>query len=411
MPAGSDTALRLRLLPPPAPPAAPGTAATGHSRTAPAAPSGRRLPWAVHADAGRRALTESGYSDRTIRLLTAAPLVVLAANVAVQVVLTPVNNTSPGSTLLTLALMACYTPMVGYLVWSAAHLRRPRAGGWLVAATAVVIGIGVVLIGNVWQMTLAHLLVAVLIVVPRRWAVPAGCLVMVAEGAVDLLVDPKPNPLWMMLVVGQRAGAALVPTWFVATLRRLRATRERLAEQAVLRERIRIDRELTGTVGDSLTTIAERGAAAAALADSDPDRARQELEALVDGSRRALAEARRLIRTYQRVPLRTELDTAVTLLSAAGVSARLVLPDGGLPQYADPELREALRAAVDRLLREQATGGWVLALEVSGGSARLTVSASAPVSASVSGAVSGAVSGSAATSSASASASADGAAR
>lgn len=302
---------------------------------------------------------------------------VLAANVAVQVVLTPVYNTGSGPTLLTLALMACYMPMVGYLTWSAAHLRRPRAGGWMLAATAAVIAIGVVLVGNEWQMTLAHVLVSALIVLPRRWAVPAGCLVLAAAGAVDLLVDPTPNPLWIMLVVGQRAGAVLVPTWFVATLRRLRATRESLADQAVLRERIRIDRELTDTVGDSLTTIAERGAAAAALAGPDPERAHRELTALVDGSRRALAEARRLIRAYQRVPLRTELETAVTLLSAAGVSARLELPDDGVPQYADPELREALRAAVDRLLHEQTTGGYVIALERTGGAPYLTVTASA----------------------------------
>jgi len=307
---------------------------------------------------------------------------VLAAGVGVQLVLTPVYNSGARSTLLTLALMACYMPMVGYLTWSAAHLRRPRGGWWMLAATAGVIAAGLVLIGNEWQMTLAHLLVAVLIVLPRRWSVVGGCLVLAAVVPVDLLVDPAPNPLWTMLVVGQRAGAVLVPTWFVGTLRRLRANRETLAEQAVLRERIRIDRELTRTVGDSLSIIAERGAGAAVLAGTDPERARQELAVLVDGSRRALAEARSLIRTYQRVPLRSELDTAVTLLSAAGVSVRLVLPDHGLPRYADAELREALRSAVDRLLREQSECAYVIALQGSGSddALHLTVSADGTVS-------------------------------
>ncbi|NUR27018.1 MAG: hypothetical protein HOV83_14440 [Catenulispora sp.] len=299
----------------------------------------------------------------------------LAAGVGVQLVLTPVSNTSADSTLRTLALMACYMPMVGYQVWSAAHLRRPRAAWWMLAATAVIIAVGVALIGNVWQLSLTHLLVSVVIVLPRRWSVVGGCCVLACVAAVELLVDPEPSPLWAMLIVGQRAGAVLVPTWFAATLRQLRETRETLADQAVLRERTRIDRELTRTVGDSLNIIADRGATAAALADTDPDRARRELTALVDGSRHALAEARRLIRTYQRVPLRTELDTAVTLLSAAGVPVRLALPDHGLPDHADPELRAALRSAVDRLLREQPTDGHVIALELAAGSPRLTVSA------------------------------------
>ncbi|NUP47652.1 MAG: hypothetical protein HOW97_10125 [Catenulispora sp.] len=381
MPAGSDTAGRIRLLPqrqlglP-----APGVSTTDLPRLDPAARrSVRQLTWAVHAGEGRRPLSDSSYSDRTIRLLTAAPLAVLLAGVAVQLVMTPVYNSGARSTLLTLILMACYMPMVGYQTWSAAHLRRPRAGRWMLAATAVIVATGLVLIGNEWQMTMAHLLVSVLIVLPRRWAIIGGCLVLAAVAPVDLLVDPTPNALWTMLVVGQRAGAVLVPTWFVGTLRQLRATRETLADQAVLRERIRIDRELTGTVGDSLTTIAERGAAAAVLARTDPELARRELAALVDGSRQALAGARRLIRTYQRVSLRAELDTAVTLLSAAGVSARLALPDQGLPHHAEPELRAALRSEVDRLLREQPTCSYVITVETTTGVPRLTVSADGAV--------------------------------
>ena len=299
----------------------------------------------------------------------------LVGNAAVQLVMTAVYNGGTRRMLLTLVLMACYLPMVGYQTWSTAHLRRPRAGRSMLAATAVFIAAGLVLIGEEWQLTVAHLLVSVLIVLPRRWGIVGGCLVLAAVAPIDQVVNPAPNPLWTMLVVGQRAGAVLVPTWFAATMRQLRATRETLADQAVLRERMRLDRELTGTVGDSLNTIAERGAAAAVLARTDPEQARRELTALVDGSRRALADTRHLSRSYQRVPLRTELDTAVTLLSAAGVSARLVLPDRGLPDHADPELRAALRAAVDRLLREQPTRSHVIAVELSTGSPRLTVSA------------------------------------
>jgi signal transduction histidine kinase len=245
----------------------------------------------------------------------------------------------------------------------------------MLAATAVLIAVGLLVIGDQWKFTLAHLLASAVIVLPRRWAVVGGCLILAAVVPIDLWVNPLPNPLWTMLVIVQRAGAVLVPTWFAGVLRELRATREMLAEQAVLRERIRIDGELTRTVGDSLRAIAGRGAAAAALTDADPDRARSELWALVDNSRRALAQARRLIRAYRPLPLRAELDTAMTLLSAAGISARLALPDRDLPRYADPELREALHAAVDRLLREQPARTQVITLDASAGYPRLTVAA------------------------------------
>ncbi|MFI5898393.1 hypothetical protein ACIA5D_50820 [Actinoplanes sp. NPDC051513] len=126
------------------------------------------LAWSLDARGRRRTLTNLNYSDRTIRLLTVAPLAVLAAGVGVQLAQTPIYNGGAHSTLLTVVLMACYLPMVGYQVWSAAHLRRPRGGWWMFAATAVIIAAGVLLIGNEWQLTIAHLLVSALIVLPRR---------------------------------------------------------------------------------------------------------------------------------------------------------------------------------------------------------------------------------------------------
>ena len=57
-----------------------------------------------------------------------------------------------------------------------------------------------------------------------------------------------------------------------------------------------------------------------------------------------------MVRSYQQVSLGAELDTAVALLSAAGIETRLSLPHGDLPD--DIALRTALRAALVRLLRD-----------------------------------------------------------
>ncbi len=94
---------------------------------------------------------------------------------------------------------------------------------------------------------------------------------------------------------------------------------------------------------------------AALLAARDAATLDDELRALVEGSRRALAQARRTIRGYQQLSLRAELDSAAALLTAAGIQTRLELPRGELPETVDARPRAALRAAVARLLGDDAT--------------------------------------------------------
>ena len=72
-------------------------------------------------------------------------------------------------------------------------------------------------------------------------------------------------------------------------------------------------------------------------------------------ARRTLADVRRMLGRYREVSLRTELDTAVTLLKAGGVTARLVLPAAeDVPESAEEATRAALRREVASLLRDGA---------------------------------------------------------
>jgi hypothetical protein len=84
-----------------------------------------------------------------------------------------------------------------------------------------------------------------------------------------------------------------------------------------------------------------------------------------------------MIREYQRVPLRIELESAAALLGASGIPTGLNLPAGELPEPVGDELTVALRSAVDRLLHDdaarhreisvvRATGKLVLSLDVDG---------------------------------------------
>src|SRR5918995_1032722 len=150
------------------------------------------------------------------------------------------------------------------------------------------------------------------------------------------------------------AGVPLaVVVGLVRTARQLEAARSALAQQAVIRERLRIDGELRQTVGAALEAITVQGDRAGALAGGDPPAAARELEALVGAARRAPAAARRMVTRYQEVSLRAELETTATLLAAAGIQTRLALPPEGLPDHLDPVARARLRRDLARLLRRE----------------------------------------------------------
>jgi hypothetical protein len=79
-----------------------------------------------------------------------------------------------------------------------------------------------------------------------------------------------------------------------------------------------------------------------------------------------------MIRAYQRVPLRAELDTAVALLEAAGIRTTLTVPRGDLTS---DELTGALRSAIDRLLHDDTVHAATITITRSSNHFRLTVAA------------------------------------
>jgi signal transduction histidine kinase len=123
-----------------------------------------------------------------------------------------------------------------------------------------------------------------------------------------------------------------------------------LADDAVLRERMRIDDELRRTVGEALRAITLKGERAAQLAARDPAAVEPDLRELSAVSRRTLTEARRLVTRFRGASLAFELETAVTLLSAAGIDARVEMPPAPLPSLVDEDIRIALRRDVAALL-------------------------------------------------------------
>jgi two-component system, NarL family, sensor histidine kinase DesK len=297
-------------------------------------------------------------STRSAELATTAA-VALSATMTVShigdIILRPPGTDTQG--LWALGAAACYLPLHVRHVWYAAHATRPPRGAWSLAAMAVIV-LGVLpLAGGNWVMEFSWLAVSVLIVVRRPWSVLIVIgLFAAAEPVSRLFGEPETWATWNAISAGCRCALLIVLVWMAAALRRLRAARLDLAAAAVAQERLRVDGELSRTLGTALESIASRGQRAAAQLDADPallEAALLEaaLRALIEDSRMTLAEARRMIRGYQQGSLRAELDSAVALLAAVGIEARLVLGRADLADTGEEAPRAALRAGLARALR------------------------------------------------------------
>jgi two-component system sensor histidine kinase DesK len=298
--------------------------------------------------------------QRPNRLILLATLGAVACSIGfpvlelVRIAINWTPSPSSGHALEALVATACYLPLYVRLVWHAARGSRPPGAGWTLAVMAVVIIGAVPVVGTGWLPALHALAVSVLIVVRPPWSLPivAGLAAATAPLAIAL-GDPEWAPYYAATVVW-RGGSVFVLVWLVGATWRLQAAREALADEAVARERLRIDRELRSTLGAALEAIAAKAQRATALAVQDPTLVEGELAGLVEGSRRTLADARRLVNGYQQPSLQAELESARVLLTAAGIQTRVVLPAGDLPERLEEAPRAALRAAVARLLRDDA---------------------------------------------------------
>lgn len=187
----------------------------------------------------------------------------------------------------------------------------------------------------------------VAVTLPRMWSVVflAGLGAFAAAAAVAA-GEANYAPYY---VVGVLIGVSplVVSIRLVRSVRQLGAARQELAAQAIARERLRIDADLTTVVGEALTDLAGRAERAAAMVDTDTTTAGDELRTLVTDARRTLAGARRLVRGYRSVSAGAELETAAALLAAAGIPARIGQPEDAPGTAAH---RTALPQEVARLL-------------------------------------------------------------
>jgi two-component system, NarL family, sensor histidine kinase DesK len=325
-------------------------------KASPSARLSRRLSTPAPTGAAAARLHVLEQAERFSWLGTAAAAIVAAVFPLLHVayIFLPANG-GYARGMWALAAVAAYLPLHVRHVWFATHAKRPPGGTWTMTAMAAIVIGALPLVGSPWVMEFSWLAVSALIAVRRPWSYVIAIGLLAATWPVALrLGDPNNVAGWYALATANRTATLFVLVWLAAAIRRLQAARLALAEEALTRERLLIDGELRRTLAAALESIVARGQRAAAQVGGDRVALAAELRALIEDSRATLAEARRMVRSYQQVSLRAELDTAAALLTAVGIETRLSLPRGDLPDTIEETLRAALRAALARLLRDSA---------------------------------------------------------
>nr|WP_230417249.1 histidine kinase [Micromonospora tarapacensis] len=149
-----------------------------------------------------------------------------------------------------------------------------------------------------------------------------------------------------MTIVGER---------FYDIIRELEQTREREAELAVVRERVRFASDLHDIQGHTLHVVKLKIALARKLVLHDADQAEKELRetyALVSDT---IAQTKELAYAQRRLNLSAELENAKNLFEAAGIRVR-VTREAEVDPRASELLGQVLRETTTNILRHaQAT--------------------------------------------------------
>lgn len=258
---------------------------------------------------------------------------------------------------------ALYLPLHLWHTYHAAQGARPPGTGWSLAAMAVVIGAVLPVVGVQWLGALYPLAASALLVLRPPWSFVAfGALLAVPVPVAFAFGEPEWAPYFAVGL--PLTGLVLaVPVWLVAAVRELAAARHRLAGEAVVRERLRVEAELHETLGTALATIATTGERAAELLTNAPDQAATHLREAAGAARTTLSTARRQSAAWRQSPARAELDTAVVLLRAAGIDTELRLSSG---EVSESQLT-ALHTQVARVLQDGAVRRCVVEVSAAGG--------------------------------------------
>lgn len=228
--------------------------------------------------------------------------------------------------------------------------------------------------GGMSALTAPLLAGSVLVLLPLGWGAALVGLMMLSEATRMWWGLAGAHITFFYVATIATTGAMIyLLVRFVRVTAELEQARAELAEAAVLRERLRISRDLHDGLGRSLTAIALKGDLAGRLIERDPGAARTEVGELVQVAREAAHDVRHVARGYRELSLAGEVDRAVALLESSGVGVQANLADVRLPKRSEEALAWAVREGVTNVLRHSRATTCTITTSLHGGAVRLEV--------------------------------------
>jgi two-component system sensor histidine kinase DesK len=156
-------------------------------------------------------------------------------------------------------------------------------------------------------------------------------------------------------------------------VRELHEAREKLALQAVEKERLRFSRDLHDLLGHTMSVIVVKSEAARRLATRDLDAAIAQVTDIEAVGRQALTEIREAVTGYREGSLATELDRARSVLTAASVEPVVARSGTPLAPQTEALLGWVVREAVTNVVRHSGATRCAITVDSTSERARLTV--------------------------------------
>ncbi|WP_198680613.1 sensor histidine kinase [Lentzea terrae] len=254
---------------------------------------------------------------------------------------------------------------IGYLqlgVFSrpSANLRSPTAHLAL-GAMALLVFVPVPFFGYAWGGMAGFLAGSALLVLPGRvrWFVFGGLALTNATINAVIRAGDRITVGVLAYVAVSSVVAGLVVyglSRLPSLVKELETARSELAGLAVSHERLRFARDLHDLLGFSLSAITLKVELARKMIGAHTDRALRELAEILGIAREALTDVRAVASSYRELSLTDEIESARSVLTAAGVATTIDADDTELSPRSRTVLATILREGVTNLLRHsQAT--------------------------------------------------------
>ncbi|WP_328450649.1 sensor histidine kinase [Amycolatopsis sp. NBC_00438] len=192
----------------------------------------------------------------------------------------------------------------------------------------------------------------VLLMLPRRYALPAFAAVCASIGWTYTVFDGNP----LTTVYGTISSIFYCLVFYQLTrlarmVNELHQARTELAQRAVAEQRLAFARDLHDLLGLSLSAIALKGELVHHLMRKSADLAMVELAEITATAQRTLSDVRAVSHGYRELSLEKESRTAESLLAASEIAVQVHLDQGDLPVQARTMLAKVLREGVTNVLR------------------------------------------------------------